>query len=167
MNTRLAFAVLTTVIFTHLPAHAAQLARAAQAAAAVKAAAAGKATKAVQAEAAAKAAAAEKAAKAAQAEATAAEKAVKATPPAQKPAKADAYVGKWTAWKGIKTFTVNEDHTAARTLGNGEESGGTWLLVDGEFRLHWDEGTGIKGKLSEDGQRIDSDRGAQWFRKKP
>ena len=165
MNTRLAFAVLTTVIFTHLPAHAAQLARAAQAAAAVKAAAAGKATKAVQAEAAAKAAAAEKAAKAAQAEATTAEKAVKATPPAQKPAKADSYVGTWTGHAGHKSFVVKEDHTAVRTVGSGEETSGTWLIVDGEFRLHWDEGTGIKGKLSEDGQRIDSGRGAQWFRK--
>ena len=161
-------------------AQAAQAAKAAQVEAAARTAAAEKATKAAaeekvakaRAEAVAKAAAAEKAAKAAQADAAAkaaaAEKAESAKLAGAKSLATEAaYVGTWTGKAGKKTFTVKEDHTAIRKFSDGEETPGAWNVVDGQFQLHWEEGSGMKGKLSEDGERIDSDRGAaQWFRKK-
>ncbi len=158
---------------------AAKAAEAAKAEAAAKIAAAEKAAKAAadekvakaRAEAAAKAAAAEKEAKVAQAEAAtkaaAAEKAEKEKVAAAKSAALeDSFVGTWTGQAGKKSITVNEDHTAVRVDGKGEETKGAWTVTDGKLRLHWEEGNGIRGKLSEDGQRIEADGGASWFRKK-
>lgn len=156
-------------------AEAAKAAQAAKAEAAAKVAAAEKAAKAAAEEKAAKAhaeamalvAAAEKAAKAAQAEAAAkaaeAEKAESAKQASTKClADEKAYVGTWI--QGKKTITMKEDHTATKIIGE-EESNGAWTIVDGQFRLHWEDGKGVRGKLSEDGQRLEA-RGGEYVRKK-
>jgi hypothetical protein len=161
-------------------AKAAQDEAAARNAAAAQAAreAAGEKVARARAEALARAAAAKKAAKAAEAEAAAkaaaAEKAESAKLAAAKSLATEAaYVGEWNlanpkpGQEGRKTFVVNEDHTAIRKFGGGVETPGAWNIVDGVFRLHWEEGPELRGKLSEDGQRIESDKAAlSWVRKK-
>lgn len=149
-------------------ARAEAAARVAAAEKAVRAAAEEKAVKA-RAEAKALAAAAEKAAKAAQAEAAAkaadAEKAESAKQAGAKSlAEEHAYLGTWTGHAGKKSFIVKEDHTSVKKVGD-EETNGAWNVVDGEFRLHWEDGPGIRGKLSEDGQHLDAKGGQQWYRK--
>ena len=158
-------------------AEAAKAAQAAKAEAAAKIAAADRAAQAANEEKATKAkteaktlaAAAEKVAKAAKAEAAAkaadAEKAESARQSLSKSlAEEKACVGIWASRAGKKTLTVKDDHTAIKKVGD-EETNGAWKVVEGEFRLHWEEGNVIRAKLSEDGQRIEA-RGQEFVRQK-
>jgi hypothetical protein len=84
------------------------------------------------------------------------------------PARSVNFEGTWTTRIGRKTFIIKEDHAAIRVEDDGQNVNGTWSVVNGNFRVNWNEGGAFNGKLSADGQTITADAGGiQWVRKKP
>jgi hypothetical protein len=102
--------------------------------------------------------------------ATATKPAPQATKPADKgdAAKEAAYLGNWATANGAGSYIIKEDHTAIKMTAAGEKVDGTWAIeADGDFHVKWKDHFNIKGKLSADGQTIQSSKSSFRIVRKP
>ena len=77
-------------------------------------------------------------------------------------------MGNWTTANAVASYLIKEDHTGIKTNAGGEKVNGTWAIeADGDFHAKWEDHLHFIGKLSADGQTLQSTKNPGHLVRKP